>query len=217
MSRPKEIPSPENIDLYIFDMDGTTYLLDGKENGFKGSSLEKSVRSNLIRYVAAKESLSIHDAEKIVNEARESGLQFSYFFSERYQTTRQEFFDIVWDINPETLVREHQTAVATIKKLSSMGKPMILVTSSPSIWARRVCQFLEIEEMFSQIITGENFRGKEEVILELSKSYDPSRIISIGDQFETEIEPAQKLGMQTLHLKHPNETAILLGNKSDEI
>lgn len=217
MSRSKEIPSPENIDLYIFDMDGTTYLLDGEENGFKGSSLEKMVQSNLVRYVSDKESLSIQDAEMIVNEARKSGVQLSYFFSKRYETTRQEYFDTVWDIDPETLVQEYRIAVATIKKLSSIGKTLILVTSSPSIWAKRVCQFLEIEEMFSQIITGENFRGKEEIILQLSKSYDPSRIISIGDQFETEIEPAQKLGMQTLHLKHPNETAILLGNKKDEI
>ena len=215
MSRSKEIPLPKDIDLYIFDMDGTIYLLDGEENGFKGSSLEKSVRFNLIRYVAAKESLGLHDAEMIVNKVRESGSQFSYFFSERYQTTRQEFFDIVWDIDPETLVREYQIAVVTIRKLSSLGKPLILVTSAPSIWAKRVCQLLQIDGVFSKIITGENFRVKEEVILELSRSYDPSRIISIGDQFETEIEPAQKLGMQTLHLKHPNETDILLGDKKE--
>lgn len=217
MSRSKEIPSPENIDLYIFDMDGTTYLLDGEENGFRGSSLEKMVHSNLVRYVSDKESLSIQDAEMIVNEARKSGVQLSYFFSKRYETTRQEYFNTVWDINPETLVQEYQTAVATIKKLSSMGKPIILVTSSPSIWAIRVCQFLQIDDVFSNIITGEDFKVKEEVLLELSRSYDPSRIISIGDQFETEIEPAQKLGMQTLHLKHPDETDILLGNKKDEI
>lgn len=39
----------------------------------------------------------------------------------------------------------------------------------------------------------------------LAGRYKPENIISVGDQYETDLKPAQKLGMRTLQVKNPKD------------
>jgi FMN phosphatase YigB (HAD superfamily) len=44
----------------------------------------------------------------------------------------------------------------------------------------------------------------------LAGRYDPSKIISVGDQEETDLRPARERGMKTLQVKNPSEINQLL-------
>lgn len=213
MSRSKEVPQPDEIDLYIFDMDGTTYLLDGEGNKYKGSTLENTVLRNIFQFVIKKENIGENEAKTIVEMAKASGLTYSVFFSQRYSITRSDYFYETWNIDPIDIVSEYESAVLALKNLSEMGKKIVLVTSAPSVWAKRVCQYLGIEDIFSQVFTGDSFGNKSEVFKQLLSETKPSRMLSVGDQFETDIGPALEMGMQVLHVTHPNETSLLLGKR----
>ena len=86
---------------------------------------------------------------------------------------------------------------------------MILLTSAPEIWTKRVLSFLSISDKFEKIITGEKFKFKYEVFQELSRKYQPNNITSIGDQYTTDIQPAEVLGFKYLLIQKPEDITNL--------
>ena len=51
------------IEAAIFDMDGTLYQIDGKDTGYKGSSLEKKVNENALRLIQDREACNLETAQ----------------------------------------------------------------------------------------------------------------------------------------------------------
>lgn len=201
------------IKTIIFDMDGTIYQLDGDNNGFKNSSLHKLMTKNTINFFSEKESISIQDAQKLFDKLNEDHSFPSVYASEKYDITRKDFFDIVWNIDPNQIVCNFEVAVSVIQELAKRNTELILLSQAPKVWQKSVFQFLKINDLFTEIYTGEDYLHKIEMFPKISKTRHPHTILSVGDQLETDILPAKKLGFRTLHVTSPNDLLQLIQNE----
>ena len=202
----RQIETERNRTVDIYDMDGTLYQLDGANNGFRGSSLEREVQKNALAFIKIQESCSDSEAQVVLRQGLQDPVGLSRFLAGKYGITRDEYFNISWNINPEQIVKNFENAVAVLqnnKQYNPEGK-MILLTAAPNIWAKNVLAFLGVDNCFEVQYTGEQFQSKEEIFRMLAKRYKPGRMISIGDQDETDILPAQKYGITTLKINNPD-------------
>ncbi|MFH1280673.1 MAG: HAD family hydrolase [Candidatus Beckwithbacteria bacterium] len=206
----KMIENEQQRQVIILDMDGTLYELDGENNGYSGSSLETKVLDNCRLFIVNKESCSPEQAEMIMNQGLRDRIGLSNFLAQRYGITRKQYFDEVWDIDPQGIVFNYQIPVEAITKLSQTGKKLVLLTSAPQVWQQRVAKFLGIRQYFESVYTGEDFSQKEEIFSMLAQRYEPFKILSIGDQEPTDIAPAAALGLSTLLIRNPNDLERLL-------
>lgn len=200
----------EDVEVFIFDMDGTLYQLDGVDNTIRESSLEKKVFSNSLDFIIRTENCSVEEAEKILSEAKKDEIGISVYLSKRYGITRADYFDIVWNIDPSEIIINFEKSVEVIKELKRQGKRIFLLTAAPGMWMRRVVEGLFEEDQFERKYYGEMFATKVDIFEKIASELDPGTILSIGDQFETDIAPAHVLGMKTLHVKNPNDLLKLI-------
>lgn len=199
----------KGIDVVIFDLDGTLYQLDGDDNTIKNSTLIKIVQNNSIDFVIKREEILREQAEKIIEEAMKDEIGISAFLSRRYGITREEYFRDAWNINPEVVLLNHENTTNIIRRLKKQKKNLILLTAAPAVWRDNVLKYLEITDCFSQLFSGENFRSKQEIFEKLSLDFSPGSILSVGDQYLTDIEPASNLGMRTFEVKNPMDLESL--------
>jgi FMN phosphatase YigB (HAD superfamily) len=200
-----KIENEQKRNVVIFDMDGTLYELDGKNNGYSGSTLESRVLENACLFIQTREQCSLREAEIIREEGLGNPIGLSAFLGKRYGITREEYFSSVWNINPSGMIGGFDKPVSLINRLSQTETKLILVTSAPSVWQRQICSFLGVTDVFESIYTGEQFKTKSDIFSMLSKRYLPKNITSIGDQFETDIKPAQELGFNTILVNIPSD------------
>jgi len=206
--KPSELLSVS--DVIVFDMDGTLYLLDGDNYGYQNSSLYRLVSANAQRLITERENLSEESANKLIAKILSQNQHLSQVLGKKYGLNRQEYFNIVWDIDPQGILNHFEASQTVIRTLHQTGKEIILLTSGPQIWQNRVIDHLGLNDCFTQIYTGEDFVDKDEVFTQLSLLYPKKRFLSIGDQLQTDILPAQALGMNTYHINHPNDLLLLL-------
>lgn len=197
-------------EVVILDMDGTLYQLDGQNNGYSGSRLEMAVLNNCQQFIMANESCLPAEAKLIMEQGLKDSIGFSNFLSQRYGISREDYFNIVWNLNPENLITNYQTQAEVIKQLAKTGKKLILLTSGAKIWQQQVISFLGLDDCFESIYTGESFTQKEEIFQMLSERYQPGKIISVGDQEKTDILPAATFGCNTLLIQNPSDLNKLL-------
>jgi FMN phosphatase YigB (HAD superfamily) len=151
------------------------------------------------------------EAETIIQEALNTDtIGISNFLAKRYGITRANYFDVAWNINPEDVVKNFETQQQVIKQLSGLQKRLFLLTGAPRVWMENVLRFLGLESDFDRKFNGEMFADKTEVFESLSKEFNPGKILSIGDQFESDLKPAAELGMQILQVKSPEDLKRLL-------
>ena len=79
------------------------------------------------------------------------------------------------------------------------------MTSAPRVWAKNVLAFLGVTDCFEAIYTGDQFQTKEDVFKMLAGRYNPSQMLSVGDQEETDIIPARKYGISGFQVKNPQD------------
>jgi len=200
----------KKIETIIFDMDGTLYQIDGNDAGYAGSTLERTVWQNAKSFIQETEGYSAAEAEALVQEGLKSPVRLGEFLCERYQITRTEYFEIVWNISPIGIVLNFEIAVNVIRQLKSMEVELILLTGAPTVWQQTVLAYLGLEDHFSEIYTADTFKNKKEIFEKLALRFPPSNTLSVGDQLHTDIEPAAEVGLQTLHVKSPNDLETLL-------
>lgn len=201
----------KDIKTIIFDLDGTLYRLDGTDGGFSGSTLYKKVVENSIRFIQEKESVSIKIAEKIWTDSRNNNVGPSVYFADKYKISRDDYFDIAWDIDPKNIVRDYEESVKTVKALAK-SKQLILLTAAPRIWKENVLKFLKIRNLFLETYSGEMYQQKSDIFTKLSSESDPKTILSVGDQMHTDIVPARNVGMNTFLVSHPDKLISLCKN-----
>ncbi|MDO8487881.1 MAG: HAD family hydrolase [bacterium] len=194
----------------IFDMDGTLYQLDGKENTIIGSTLINQVIANSVAYVRSREDISEAEAKSIIVQAMQDEVGISRVMAQRYSISRRDYFNSAWNIEPDLIVKEFTAAVAVLRQLKvTGGLDLILLTAAPSRWMLNVINYLELEGIFKEVFSGEDFEKKDEVFVRLAEKYS-KLALSVGDQEHTDIIPAQKAGLLTLLIKHPNDLSQLL-------
>jgi len=199
----------KRIDKVIFDMDGTLYQIDGKDTGFKGSSLDRAVIANACAFVQEREGCDEAQALAILEEAMATET-LSTFLAKRYGITRTEYFDIAWKIDPEGIVQKYEEAVKLIKLLREKEIALVLLTAAPRMWQQIVIAYLGLQPDFDEVYTGEMFGKKNEVFAQLATTGDPARMLSVGDQEKSDILPAAAVGMQTLLVRSPEDVMRVL-------
>ncbi|OGM78755.1 hypothetical protein A2382_03705 [Candidatus Woesebacteria bacterium RIFOXYB1_FULL_38_16] len=193
--------------LIILDMDGTLYDLDGKGGKYQGSTLQKAVLGNAVGFLSTLSKQSEKDAKKEIDECLLSKRPLSGYFAKRYNLTRSEYFDIVWNIPPSGIVKHEHDFASIIKNLQKNGIHFVLITESPAVWQKQIFKFLKLErDWFIDIFTGEMFLAKGEVMQDITKKVKAEVVYSIGDQYETDIKPAEDLGYKTKEVKNSHET-----------
>ncbi len=198
------------IKTTIFDMDGTIYQLDGDNNGFKNSSLHKKVKENTLKFFAEKEGISQEEAQKIIDGINSKNVFPSTFAAERYNITRKDFFDEVWNIDPNSIVTNYEDAIKVISEIAKMDIEMILLSQAPRVWKNNVFAFLNISDIFAEAYTGEEYMHKTEMFPKIAKSRNPLTVLSIGDQIETDITPAKEQGFYTFLVNSPKDLLKLI-------
>lgn len=196
--------------VYIFDMDGTLYQLDGEKGGYSGSTLETKVSENAINFIISKENCSTYQASTIYKSGVADPIGLSKYLSERYGISRSDYFDIVWDIDPKAIIQQYEIPVQTIRELKQTNIKLILVTSAPRVWMKRVVETLGIQNAFELIFTGEQFGTKDEIFQRLAGWYKPSKVVSIGDQEKTDITPAIACSFRTLLVTSPADVSNII-------
>jgi len=198
--------------VLVFDMDGTLYQLDGENNGFQNSSLQRAVVKNALKFIVKYENCQIGEAQQIYDQSVQDKIGPSSFLAYRYEITRDQYFNKVWNINPEGIVKNCDQTKVFLSRLKTRRSTLkfILLTSAPKIWANSLLRYIGIADLFEQIFTGEMFGVKDEVFDNLAVLYPTQNICSIGDQLETDILPAQKRGMKTFFVDNPKDLKKLL-------
>lgn len=193
--------------VVVFDMDGTLYELDGANKGFKGSRLESKVLQNARNFIKDKERCDDAEVQMILDQALQDPIGISKYLARRYHISRLDYFNIVWNINPTGIVQNYEVPAQMIRQLKNVDqqKKLILLTSAPRVWAQQVLDFIGIKDSFEVLYTGEQFGNKDEIFTMLAGRYIPSNILSVGDQIETDIKPAEKLGINTFQVSSPTD------------
>lgn len=200
------IEEEQNRQVAIFDMDGVLYQLDGKNNGYHGSALEKIVLENAKTFIKTKENCNSAQVNAILKIGLADTIGLSSYLSRRYGISRLDYFNCVWNMSPEKIIRK-ANKVAEIKTLLKRNPQikLILLTSAPRVWTRKVINYLGIDKFFESIYTGEQYGQKEEIFTLLAGRYKPQNIISIGNQYQTDIKPAKELGMHVFEVTTPKD------------
>lgn len=194
-----------NQEILVFDMDGTLYPHDGDNKHFKNSTLYRIVDENSIQFVINHEGCGRDEAKILIEEGHKDAIGVSNVLSKRYGITRAEYFDIVWDINPKRVIRNFDIPKAVVQRLKLQGKRLFLLTASPRIWMENVIRELDLDKEFERKYNGQMFVLKDEIFELLSKEFDPRIILSVGDQFRTDLRPAQERGMAIFEVKSPSD------------
>lgn len=193
----------------IFDMDGTVYRLTSPGNTYQGSSLEAQVNANARRLILARGWANKDTVDEVMSAGLSDRVGLSNYLQNKFGITRQDYFDEVWNINPDGMLQDYEEAVEVIRALAATST-LILLTSAAKVWQEQVCNYLGISSLFDRVITAEDFKTKDEVFEKLSDEFDATESISIGDQLQTDIEPAAKYGFQTLLVEKPQDIKQLL-------
>jgi hypothetical protein len=217
-AKPGKLDAPSksmlsDIQTIIFDMDGTLYELDGKNNGYRGSTLEKRVLTNANNFVVKRLGCPPNKVGLVIRKGLKDTIGLSHFISKKYKISRPFYFQNVWNIDPNGIVKNYKQSVKIVRKLALNKYRLILLTSAPRVWQKKVMQLLGIQSLFKKIYTKEEFNKKSDIFKHLSKVYEPKTILSVGNQFDTDIKPAKIVGMKSFLVSSPTELKFLSINK----
>jgi len=192
-----------NKKVIIFDLDGTLYSFKG--SSIKESGLYKKILENTKKYIIKKLNKNEKEAKILLKEIlKEYGENISIALEERFGVNRYNYFNEVWDISAKDYI-DVKNNLQLRKKLLEVQNNfnLLLLSDAPKIWIEKVLKELKIDDIFKgKILSGESDTRKvfnnafEKVIKNLRVK--PENCIVFGDQKETDIIPAKKLGMKTV-------------------
>lgn len=200
----------KKIEAIIFDMDGTLYSFDERnESQFTSSRFGREIKANCILFFKERFNLSLNDAESIYQDLnRRYNGEVSLAVEKECGIDRSEYFAFTWNLVAEEFITTNELLFPTLQELTILSG---VLTAAPRVWAERALAFLQIRQLFGDaLFTGDPDIRKPnpEAFLQLAQFWnlEPSQILSIGDQEQTDILPAKSLGMQTLRIATQAET-----------
>lgn len=201
-----------HINVVIFDMNGTLFVLDGEG--------KRTMTSNPQYINRARQFIMNHEMVEdeseisciLANVMGEDGGVASGL-SERYSIPRKEVRHFVWDMDPEVIVKNFELQVRAVHELAEQGKTMILLTSAPPIWMEKVLKHLNLTDVFRHQYDGDMYQEKKDAFRYLAHKFNPAHTVSIGDQMDTDIIPAYGVGMHVFCVTSPESLLELVEGK----
>lgn len=190
-----------NKKIIIFDMDGTLYKFKG--DSFKNSGLYDIVIENTLLYISNKLKKSEPEAKEILELVFEKyGNSISIGLEKEFKIDRHDYFDFAWNIEAKNYVQFDSSLKPFLLSLEN-NFDLALLSDAPKIWVHTVLDYLGVKEIFkNNIFSGEGNVRKEfgNAFEEICKimNIEAHRCIAVGDQEETDIIPAKKIGMKTV-------------------
>jgi len=186
----------------IFDLDGTLSELKG--GTFKNSGVYRAVLKNTEKYIRNKLDKTEDEARKILKDIlNEYGESISIALEEKFNLNRYDYFRAVWDISVGSYIKRNRRVRNVLIGLKK-DFDLVLISDAPKIWIERILNELKIRDIFSdnRIFSGEgNVRkefGNAFAVITKVLHVKPENCIVVGDQEETDIIPAKRLGMKTI-------------------
>lgn len=128
--------------------------------------------------------------------------------------TRSEVIEMTWwKLDPTMIIQNTAFSQYVIPELSQNGKKLYLVTAAPTIWAITALEYLRLSNFFTHVYGLEDFEiSKWEIFEQILREthLEAHNMISIWDQIETDIIPAQILWLQTLLIEKQDDLQKLL-------
>ena len=193
--------------LIILDLDGTLYNF--QEGSFKRSSLRKKVMRNAEEYLMNKLNKTKKDASLVLrNVIKKYGENISIGLEKELGINRFDYFNSAWNIDAKKFIKFDPSVRKTMLEISRCYD-YLLISDAPMIWVNNVLKELRIADIFNnKIISGEGDQRKifGNTFHMILKDYKvkPENCVVIGDQEETDIIPAKKLGMRTIFVGRKN-------------
>lgn len=187
--------------LIIFDMDGTLYKFEG--GSFGNSGLKKKVLENAVKYIADKQGVSLDEGKQLLeNILKKYNEEISIAVEKEFNGDRYDYFSTVWNIDAKDFIQENLKLKDLLKRLKEKYT-LVVVSDAPAIWTENVLTELGVYELFEGNIfdgTGDerkvNGNGFDRVLKKFGVAGE--EVVSIGDQVQTDILPANKLGMTSV-------------------
>jgi HAD superfamily hydrolase (TIGR01549 family) len=199
----------EKSKIIIFDLDGTLYKLKG--GSFANSKLYKKIQQNAVEYIQKNLNISKIKSKKILKRTRsEYGENISIALESIYNLNRYDYFKEVWKINPKKYIEKYADLEDVLIKLSKEYKFM-LMSDAPKVWIDNVLKELNIKDFFEDnVLSGEGEKRKVygNRFNDILNNHDLNAedVLVVGDQEETDIIPAHKLGFKTIYINKKNSS-----------
>lgn len=191
----------DNKKTIIFDMDGTLYKFKG--GSFRNSGLYDVVIRNTLIYISNKLKKTKSESQEILNSVLEKyGDSISIGLEKEFEVNRHDYFNSVWNIDEEKYV-ELDPIISPLLTELQKNFNLVLLSDAPMIWINKVLDHIGIREIFKDNI----FSGEDDVRKEFGNAFEEavkvmdvkvSDCVVVGDQEETDIIPAKKMGMKTI-------------------
>ena len=193
--------------VLVFDLDGTLYSLlneGGEVTDYSNSMLKDKVQAKARNLVLTRKLCNKQSLDRFMEKANLDPVGISQYLSNNFGIKRDEYFNEVWDINPEKLILFDSRIKILLTELKQKNT-LILLTSAPKVWQQNIFKYLSLDSIFTKVYTGDTFKIKIDIFKQIKSNYPTQLLISFGDQTETDIVPANKLGYQTCLVKNSQD------------
>jgi len=215
---------PPQIQGLIFDLDSTLY----ENPAYAQNQVEAQIELLAKRWGRnpSELQLEIYQREEAWTRAHQGRKpSFGNLLHDAYGISIQESVKIREEaICPERWLYSDSKLKAVLQKLQSKYR-MVLLTNNPTSIGRRSLRALGVEECFSAVVgleTTLKSKPSPETFQEALRILElpANRVVSVGDRYSVDIEPALKLGMVGILVEGLEDTYsldwILLEKPSSE-
>lgn len=180
-------------DIFFFDLDGTI--------------IDSSVGiTNSVKYTLRKYGIEETDREKLypfIGPPLTDSFARFYGFSDEKSVEAVKFYREYYSENGIYENEVYSGLEDTLKELRRLGKKLVVATSKPEVFARKILEYLKLDTYFDYIAGMElngNRATKAEVISYAFSACgidDPSKVLMVGDR-EHDVIGAHKAGIDCL-------------------
>jgi len=195
----------------FFDLDGTLYELPG--GSYSKSPLKRYVLNNARDYIASKLNKTKTEAtlilQKILKKYKE---EISLGVEKELNLDRNDYFQTVWNIPARPVVIKERNLRKNLLALKKYYR-LVIISDAPLIWVKNVLEELNIYDIFrDNIFSGEsnNRKGLQTAFPRVIKflRLKSRECISVGDQENSDIIPAKKIGLKTIFISQSKKSDI---------